>query len=337
MATINPYPQDWREARRRRAFALNQKGWKQRKISEALGVSEGAVSQWLTAARQRGEQALQARLRPGAPARITHAQLQLVPDFLSHGAEAYGFRGELWTCARVAKVIDQEFGVAYHKSHVSRLLKQLDWTPQKPIQRAIQRDEVLIESWRKEVWLDLKKRACKERRTLVFVDESGFYLLPAVARTYAPRGQTPILHPFQTHDHLSVMSGITLMGKLYTLVRDEPLTGCESTVFLRHLLQHAGDKLLVIWDGSPIHRAAPVKSFLAEGGTKSVHLEQLPAYAPDLNPDEGVWQHLKHVEMRNLCCSDLHHLRTELWLATMRLRNKPHLIRAFFAGAGLGI
>lgn len=337
MATINPYPQDWREARRRRAFALKQKGWKQRKIAEALGVSEAAVSQWLAIVSEQGEQALQARLRPGAPAKLTQAQLQLIPDFLSHGAEAYGFRGELWTCARVAKVIGQEFSVTYHKSHVSRLLKQLDWTPQKPIERAIQRDEARIESWRKEVWLDLQKRARKERRTLVFVDESGFYLLPAAVKTYAPRGQTPILHPFQTYDHLSVMSGITLMGKLYTLVRDEPLTGCESVVFLRHLLQHAGDKLLVIWDGSPIHRAAPVKSFLAEGGTKAVHLEQLPAYAPDLNPDEGVWQHLKRVEMRNLCCSDLRHLRTELWLATMRLRNKPHLIQAFFAGAGLGI
>lgn len=337
MATINPYPQDWREARRRRAFALKQKGWKQRKVAEALGVSEAAVSQWLAVVSEQGEQALQARLRPGAPAKLTQAQLQLIPDFLSHGAEAYGFRGELWTCARVAKVIDQEFSVTYHKSHVSRLLKQLDWTPQKPIQRAVQRDESLIESWRKEVWLDLKKRACKERRTLVFVDESGFYLLLAVVRTYAPRGQTPILHPFQTHDHLSVMSGITVMGKLYTLVHDEPLTGCQSVVFLRHLLQHAGDKLLVIWDGSPIHRSALVKSFLAEGGTKSIHLEQLPAYAPDLNPDEGVWQHLKRVEMRNLCCSDLCHLRTELWLATMRLRNKPNLIRAFFAEAGLRI
>jgi len=337
MATTDPYPQKWREARRKRAFALKRKGWKQRKISEALGVSEGAVSQWLTTARKQGEEALQAHLHPGAPARLTQSQLRLVPDFLSHGAEAYGFRGEVWTCARVAKVIEQEFSVTYHKSHVSRLLKQLDWTPQKPIQRAIQRDEALIESWRKEVWLDLKKRACKERRTLVFVDESGFYLLPAAVKTYAPRGQTPILNPFLTRDHLSVMSGVTVMGKLYTMVRDESMTGCESVAFLRHLLQHVGDKLLVIWDGSPIHRAAPVKSFLAEGGAKFVYLEQLPGYAPDLNPDEGVWQHLKRVEMRNLCCSDLRHLRTELWLATMRLRTKPHLVRGFFAGAGLSI
>lgn len=337
MATIKAYPQDWRVARRWRALALKQQGWKQRKIAEVLGVSEAAVSQWLTLVDDQGEQALQGRLRPGAPTKLTPAQLRLIPSFLSHGAEAYGFRGEIWTCARVAKVIEQEFRVHYHKAHVSRLLKQLHWTPQKPTQRARQRDESRIASWRTEVWLDLKKRAYRERRTLVFVDESGFYLLPAVLKTYAPCGQTPILHPFQAHDHLSVMSGITMRGNLYTLVRDDPLTGNQSVTFLRHLLRHAGNRLLVIWDGSPIHRAAPVKTFLAEGAAKVIHLEQLPGYAPDLNPDEGVWQYLKRVEMRNLCCANLRHLRTELWLATMRLRNKPHLIRTFFEEAGLSI
>ena len=337
MAPINPYPKDWKEARRRRAFDLKQEGWTQQEIAEALGVSKAATSQWMRTVREEGISGLCTRPHTGGPRKLRDAQFLQIPDLLSHGAEAYGFRGEVWTCARVAKVVAQEFGVTYHKAHVSRLLKQLDWTPQKPIQRAVQRDEVLIKSWRKEVWLDLKKRACKERRTLVFVDESGFYLLPAAVKTYAPRGQTPVLHPFQTHDHLSVMSGVTLMGKLFTLVRDEPLTGCESVVFLRHLLQHAGDKLLVIWDGSPIHRGAHVKTFLAEGGTKSVHLERLPGYAPDLNPDEGVWQHLKRVEMRNLCCSDLRHLRTELWMATMRLRSKPRLIQTYFAGAGLAL
>lgn len=98
-----------------------------------------------------------------------------------------------------------------------------------------------------------------------------------------------------------------------------------------------GRKLLVLWDGSPIHRSNEVKSFLADGGAQFVQLEKLPAYAPDLNPDEGVWQHLKHVEMRNLCCADLYHLSVELNLAVKRLRKKPSLIQSFFAGAGLDI
>jgi transposase len=90
--------------------------------------------------------------------KLTPDQLHLVPELLSHGAEAYGFRGELWTCARVAAVMGEEFGVSYHKAHVSRLLKALQWTPQLPIERAAQRDEALIQQWRVQVWPELKKR-----------------------------------------------------------------------------------------------------------------------------------------------------------------------------------
>jgi transposase len=89
---------------------------------------------------------------------LTEEQRRLIPGFLGHGAEAYGFRGEVWTCARVAEVIAREYGVQYHKAHVSRLLKRLGWTPQQPITRAAQRDEAAIEHWRNEVWPELKKR-----------------------------------------------------------------------------------------------------------------------------------------------------------------------------------
>jgi transposase len=181
-----------------------------------------------------------------------------------------------------------------------------------------------------------QKKASVEGRTIVFVDESGFYLLPGLVRTYAPCGQTPLLRAVYTHDHLSVMIGITMAGNLYTMIRSEALTSAHSVAFLKHLLRHVADKLLVIWDGSPIHRGE-VKTFLCNGGAKYIRLEQLPPYAPDLNPDESIWQLLKNVEMRNLCCTDLQHLRMELNLAIMRLRSKPHLITSCFAGAGLTI
>jgi DDE superfamily endonuclease len=105
-------------------------------------------------------------------------------------------------------------------------------------------------------------------RTMVFVDESGFYLLPGLVRTYAPYGQAPILRAAYTHDHLSVMSGITMDGRLYTLVRDAALDSLDSVIFLKHLRPHVSEKLLVIWDGSPIHKGH-VRTFLAEGGRES--------------------------------------------------------------------
>lgn len=183
---------------------------------------------------------------------------------------------------------------------------------------------------------ETQKKAQIEGRIIIFVDESGFYLLPGLVRTYAPCGQTPIIRSVHTHDHLSVMTGITMAGNLYTMGSEEVLTSADSVRFLKHLLHHVADKLLVVWDGSPIHHG-DVKTFLCNGGAKYIHLEPLPPYAPDLNPDEGIWHLLKNVEMRNLCCTDLQHLRIELNLAIMRLRNKPHLIKSCFAGAGLTI
>ncbi len=133
------------------------------------------------------------------------------------------------------------------------------------------------------------------------------------------------------------MSGITPHGHLFTLVRNQALSGAESVLFLSSLVQRLDQKLLVIWDGSPIHRGHNVKDFLSNGGTRHVHLEQLPSYAPDLNPDEGTWQYLKQVELRNVCCLNLFHLHHELDLAIRRLRRKKAVIQTFFAGAGLAI
>lgn len=318
-----------------RALALKELGWKQRTIATALGVSEQAVCQWLASARDSGAEGLRSHPAPGTPPKLTAAQKRLIPEFLWHGPEAYGFRGQVWTCARIAKVIEEEFGVTYHRDHVGRLLAELRWTPQVPIRRAIQRDEAAIQRWRDEVWPALLRQAQKERRTLVFEDESGFYLLPGLVRTYAPAARTPILREKQSRDHLSVMGGMTPAGKMFTLVRQTSLNGLHSIGFLQHLQRVAGSRLLVIWDGSPIHRRAAVHEFV-RGTRGKVHIEALPGYAPDLNPwDEGGWHHLKNVEMRNLTCRDLEELHQEFHLAIARFRQKPHLVRSCFAQAGL--
>ncbi len=320
-----------------RALELHQQGWSQRLIAAALGATESAVSRWLAAARSGGREALISRTdRRGVAPRLTPEQVRLIPDFLWHGAEAYGFRGDVWTCERVAGVIAEEFGVSYSKSQVSRLLKRLGWTPQVPITRAIQRDEEAIERWRVESWPALKEKARHERRALVFVDESGFYLLPGVVKTYAPKGRTPIVDEWQTRDHLSVMGGVTPQGKVYSLVRPTSLNGLHTIEFLVHLGRLGADRLLVVWDGSPIHRRAEVKAFVAEAGD-AIHLEPLPPYAPDLNPVEWLWRQMKEVEMRNLTCLDLEQLHMELHLALGRVRQKPALIGSFFEGAGLGL
>ena len=193
---------DWREGRRLRAFELKQQGWSQQQIAEALGVSKGAVSQWMKRARDGGGvEALKRRPAPGARPRLSEEQRAKVPELLEQGAEAHGFRGDVWTCERVAIVIRKEFGVSYHPAHVSRLLKALRQSLQKPQRRANQRDEEAIEHW-KEKKAFSQKGALKEGRTIVFCDQSGFYLLPMVVGTYALVGKMPILKENLTRDHL---------------------------------------------------------------------------------------------------------------------------------------
>jgi transposase len=326
---------DGRAWRRFRALALKRQGWYQRDIAKALGVTEESVSRWLSRVRDGGDAMLLPRPGAGHPSKLSSIQKRQIPEFLWHGPEAYGFRGEVWTCARIVQVIHEEFGVRYHKDHVGRLLKELGWTPQLPITRAVQRDEEAIDYWRGWTWPELDAQARRQRRTLVFADESGFYLLPGIVRTYAPRGNTPVIRQKVTRDHLSVMGGMTTKGRVYTLVRRKSLNGMHAIEFLQHLLHVAGHRLLVIWDGSPIHRRVAVREFVASTDGR-IRLEFLPGYAPDLNPwDEGGWHQLKHVQMRNLPCRDLEELHEEFHLALDRLRQRPSVVRSFFAQAGL--
>ena len=178
------------------------------------------------------------------------------------------------------------------------------------------------------------RKAQAEDRTILFVDEAGFYLLPFVVRTYAPVGQTPILRVPLKWDHLSVISAITPDGRLFAHIQDVAFSGETAVSFLRQLLRQIPGKLPMIWDGASIHHGHAVKDFVAVGAATRLHLERLPGYAPDRKPDEGVWNDLKRGELKHRCCQDLVELRWELGLAIRRLRRKTHLRAACFRQCG---
>ena len=176
MSTTKPHsPWDWREGRRLRAWVLHQQGWTGTAIAEALGVTKGAVSQWLKRAREGGAEALYAHLPPGPTPRLSAEQLAQLPTLLARGAEAFGFLGEVWTAKRVGAVIRQEFGVRYHPDHVGRLLRAAGWSPQNPIRRATQRDEAAIKHWITE-----RRPALQAKRRLRTVLSSGSMNRPSI-------------------------------------------------------------------------------------------------------------------------------------------------------------
>jgi transposase len=166
------------------------------------------------------------------------------------------------------------------------------------------------------------------------VDESGFYLLPGVVATWAPRGQTPVLEERLSRQHLSVSGALTEGGRWFTVVQETAFNGLGAVGVPRYLLHAIPGKLLVLWDGAPIHRSILVKRFLAAGAARRLRLEPLPGYAPQLNPVEKMWKHLKQVELKNLCCDDTTELRHALHAANCRTRHKKHVMRGSLKAAG---
>jgi transposase len=157
-STSSSHATDWREGRRLRAWELHQAGWSQQQIADALGVTQGAISKWLTRARQGGIAALYRRKAAGRSAQLTPEQRAQLPALLNHGAQAFGFRGAVWTRARVALVIKRTFGITYHPAHVGRILKAVRWSCQQPTRRARQRNDAAIQHWRDQDAPALKKK-----------------------------------------------------------------------------------------------------------------------------------------------------------------------------------
>lgn len=180
----------------------------------------------------------------------------------------------------------------------------------------------------------VEKKAIEEGRTIVFIDESGVYLLPIVVRSYAPSGQTPILKEFLSYQHLSLIGAVTPQGRLFLTMYSHSITAFEIVHFLGQLQRQIPGLLLIIWDGIPTHRSRVVKSYLSAGASKRIHLEQLPGYAPDLNPVEWVWSYLKIADLANVACDHLSELETLLQYSKRRLQRKPEVIQAFIRDAG---
>jgi transposase len=179
-----------------------------------------------------------------------------------------------------------------------------------------------------------KKNAEKQGATLIFVDESGFYLLPLQVRSYAPRGHTPILHCLLSRSHLSVISGITAEGKLLAQMHCSSICSQEAIAFLKYLLRHIPGKVWVLWDGAPIHHSQQVREFLTTAAAQRLKLIRLPAYAPELNPDEGVWSQLKR-SLANVCSRTLGDLKVKLKRAIQRLQRRPEVLQGCLKETGL--
>jgi transposase len=179
----------------------------------------------------------------------------------------------------------------------------------------------------------IKKKARQQRRTIVFIDESGLSTRPTRARTWAPRGETPLLHETFNWKSLSIIGGLALW-RFYFQMHKGSIKGPQVIEFLQHLQRHIPGKMLILWDGATIHRSLLVKNYLASTRRRVV-VERLPAYAPELNPVEYMWGHLKTHEIANLLVTQAWELSFEATAALRRMRRRPSIIAACYTQAEL--
>ena len=310
-------------------------------MARFLGADRSSVYRWRRLAAA-DPAALAARPHPHRPPRLTDEQLGQLEALLAQGATAHGWPNALWTTARVAQVIARHFGLSYHHDHVGRFLRRrLGWTPQKPRRRARERDEAAIRRWQSEEFPRIARAAQRRGAHLVFLDESGFLLTPSVRRTWAPRGKTPVLDAWDRRDRISAISSITVspasrrLNLYFDLLEDNAnVRATDVVAYLRRLKAQLGGPLTVLWDGSNVHdRAKAVRAFLAEH--PEIVTERLPAYAPEVNPDELVWAWTKYGRLGNLAAANSDWLRDYIITELGYLRKHPELLASFIDRSAL--
>ena len=322
---------------RQAALRLLKTGLSARAVGEALQRSLKTIEKWRLAYRRHGEAGIALKRIPGRPRKLTDRQLFRLVFCLAKGPSAYGFHGDVWTLPRIAKVIEKEFGVRYDPSHVRRLLIRLGFSHQRPELTASDRDEREVRRFRQRVWPQFRRRVNgAQARTLVMLDESGKSVMPVVVATWAPRGKTPRLTHLFRYVHVALIGAITPAGKLYYRLHQRRIHSDQVIGFLRHLMARIPGKIELFWDGGAIHTSKIVERFLDKSkGRLRTHF--FPAYAPDVNPQELVWQHLKYVELRNVCPTSAEELAEETRAGMERIRHHPELFPAFFEHAGLSL
>jgi transposase len=311
-------------------------------VARVLGVHVASVHRWRRMARSPG--GLKAVAQPGPTPGLDDTRLKQLEALLVQGAKHHGWHNELWTAARVAGLIDRHFHIAYHPEHVRKILnRRLNWSSQKPRRKARERDDKEVARWVGDEFPRIVREAFRRRAHIVFLDESGFQLNPSVRRTLAPRGRTPVLEAWDRRDRISAISCVTTSpvrarpGLYFDLLPVNRTVHAEEVVgFLRELRRRLRGPFTVVWDRHKIHsRAKAVKAYLAEH--PEIVVEDLPAYAPQLNPDEWVWGWTKYGRLSNLAAWDADQLWGWVIDALVELKFRPDLLNAFIQDAELSL
>lgn len=298
-------------------------------VMRSLGLCRTTIYRWLRAYDARGEAALASRKASGPKPKLTEKQCEQVRRWIvGKDPRQYGFDFGLWTRKIVGELVEERFGLRLGVTAVGRLLARLQITPQRPLRRAYERDPEAIEKWVAQDYPKLRTRAKRNGATIFFLDEAGFSSEPTLGRTYGLKGQTPVVATTGQRQKVSAISAVSAKGGFWSQVYTGSLNATRFLEFLKAFRRGRGKVYLVV-DGHPSHRAKMIQQYVQSTRGK-LELHFLPPYAPDLNPDEFVWQHAKTNGVSKKPLREKESLRDRVTQDMAAMRSNPALVRSFF-------
>jgi transposase len=319
-----------REAIRIRAVQRILDGESPEVIAKTLGYHRSAVYQWLKRYEKSGIEGLKYQKIPGKQPKLSKAQKQKIFDIVtSKNPLQLKFAFALWTRAMVKDLILDHFAVSLSEVSVGRLLHELGLTPQRPLRRAYQQNPDRVAYWLREEYPAIQKEAKAVKATIYFGDEAGVRSDYHSGTTWAPKGKTPVIRTTGSRHSLNLVSAVSAKGSMRFMTVNGKMTADRFIEFLERLLKNQNMPVFLIVDGHPVHRSARVKAFVEATGGR-LKLFHLPAYSPELNPDEQVWNQLKNHRIGKMFIKSLDDMVEKVGSAMRSIQRSPALIRSFF-------
>jgi transposase len=323
------------ELRRMAIRRVIEEGAKPSVIAEEYGFCRNYLYPWLEKFRAGGWAALAERIAEGPPPKLTEKQRQQVRRWiLGKDPRQHGFDFGLWTRRIVQALMEDKMGIALCLTSVGKLLASLDITPQKPLRRAYERDPLRVEQWRQQDYPQLKRRAKQQGAKIFFLDEAGFQSDPPLGRTYGLKGQTPVVVTSGQRQSLNVISAVNARGEFWAATYTGKLNAESFVAFLKNFMKGRTGTVYLVMDGHPAHKANLVTEYIGSLGGR-LELHPLPPYAPDLNPDEFVWSHMKTNGVSKKPLKKNESLKVRIEEDLLKIHENPALVRSFFRAASV--
>ena len=305
-------------------------GEKPSEVMLSLGLCRTSIYPWIRAHRKKGAAALLMRKACGPKQKLSEKQRQQVRRWIiGKDPRPYSFDFGLWTRKIVAQLIEERMGLVMKLTAIGRLLASLDITPQKPLRRAYERDPKSVRKWIEQDYPLLKQRAKRHGATIFFLDEAGFSSEPNLGRTYGLKGSTPVVKTTGQRQKVSAISAVSSKGSFWSQVYTGMLNAGRFVEFLKDFRRGGRGRVYMVVDGHPSHRAKIVAKYVAScNGDLELHF--LPPYAPDLNPDEFVWQYAKTNGVAKKPLKKNESLKERVKSDLAAIKRKPKLVRSFF-------